>query len=163
MQESAKWLNSGLFLPSGRVSGEKPDAGLFKFLTFEKICATFPFLLQIIRRVKAAHQARKWLRNRLNRGFAGIRRTRNLLSGAELTGNCIRRQRILFPHLRKNKLFKFLTFRGKRRIFLKKTETCKEIFLRKSHHLHDIYLRYSAKCQNNCISDTIHGLFSANH
>jgi hypothetical protein len=42
------------------------------------------------------------------------------LSGAESARNQILRQRILFPHLRKSKLFKFLTFRGKTVFSLKK-------------------------------------------
>lgn len=44
------------------------------------------------------------------------------LSGAESARNQILRQRILFPHLRKSELFKFLTFRGKTVFSLKKTE-----------------------------------------
>jgi hypothetical protein len=83
------------------------------------------------------------------------------LSGAESARNQILRQRILFPHLRKSKLFKFLTFRGKTVFSLKKRNRTGRSVDEKSRHLHSTWQRYSAKCQNNCISDTIHGLFTA--
>ena len=53
------------------------------------------------------------------------------LSGAESARNQILRQRILFPHLRKSKLFKFLTFRGKTVFSLKKNGTVPDVLLTK--------------------------------